>query len=192
MITKILSYIVYAVVIVFALLAISSKFAIGGFQLLVVKSGSMEPTIKTGSIVIDKSYSQYNVSDIVTFRNKEKPQETTTHRLISKQIRSGVTYFTTKGDANNSADGEQITADRIVGKELIAIPYLGYVAAFARTLPGLVILIIIPATIIVYEEMKKIHHESKQIIHKRRKRKEEAKTRKDESIKTNTEEEKTL
>ena len=179
---KILEYVAYTIVVIFALMAISSKYSIGGFELLVVKSGSMEPAIKTGSIVIDKSFSDYNFGDIVTFRNKDNPKETTTHRLVSKQIKGSSTLLTTKGDANDTADSEKITQDRIVGKVLVAIPYLGYIAAFARSLPGLIVIILIPATIIIYEEMKKIHHETKQIIQKRKQKKEEAKAKNEEII----------
>jgi len=181
-IIKILEYTGYFLVILFALMAISSKYSIGGFKLLVVKSGSMEPAIKTGSIVIDKNFSEYNVGDIVTFKDREKPKETTTHRLVSKQIQNSTNLFTTKGDANDSADLEKITQDRIVGKVLIVIPYLGYIADFARSLPGLIVIILIPATIIIYEEIKKIHHETKQIIQKRKQKKEEAKAKKEEII----------
>ena len=188
-IIKILEYIVYIIVVIFALLAISSKFSIGGFELLVVKSGSMEPAIKTGSIVIDKNFDSYNIGDIITFRNKEKPKETTTHRIAGIKYLVGTKSFVTKGDANDSTDSEQASESQIVGRVLLAIPYFGYVADFARSLPGLIIIILIPATIIVYEEMKKIHKETKQIIHKRRKRKEEAKNKKDELAKINIEQE---
>jgi len=138
---------------------------------LVVRSGSMEPAIKTGSIVIDKNFNEYNIGDIATFKNKDKPKETTTHRIVDKQCQGGVCKFTTKGDANDGPDSEKITQDRIVGKVMFKITYLGYIASFARSLPGLIIIIIIPATIIIYEEMKKIHREAKHIIKKRREKK---------------------
>lgn len=186
---KIISYLVYTVVIIFAILAISSKFTIGGFKLLVVMSGSMEPSIKTGSMVIDKNFNDYNIGDVITFKDEQKPKETTTHRVKDKQCQEDVCLFTTKGDANNNADGEQVTEDRIVGKTILSIPYFGYVASLARTLEGLIIFIVIPATIIIYEEFKKIHHETKQIVHKRRKKKRESKAQKVESVNVKNEQE---
>jgi signal peptidase len=168
---KIITYFVYTVVVIFAFLAISSKFSIGGFKLLVVRSGSMEPAIKTGSMVIDKSFNDYNVGNIVTFKNKDKPKETTTHRIANIKYQGDIKLFTTKGDANDSADSEQIAQDRIEGKVIFSIPYFGYAASFARTLPGLIFIIVIPATIIVYEEMKKIHYETKQIVKCRKEKK---------------------
>lgn len=154
---KIISYIIYAIVIIFAFLAISAKFSIGGFKLLVVKSGSMEPTIKTGSLVIDKTESVYQIDDIVTFKNPNNLTETITHRIYDI---SGNTYIT-KGDANNASDKDKITESQIIGEVIFAIPYLGYIVAFSRTLPGLIILIIIPATIIIYDEMNTIKEEIK-------------------------------
>lgn len=171
-ISKILTFLGYFVVLVFALLAMSSKFSIGGFKLLVVKTGSMEPAIKTGSMVIDKSAGDYAVGDIITFKHRDNPAETTTHRIADKKCQGSSCTFTTKGDANDGADSEKITQDRIVGKVEVSVPYFGYVVNLARTLPGLIIVIIIPATIIIYEEIKKIHHETKQIVHRRRRKKE--------------------
>lgn len=156
---NILTYIIYAIVIIFAILAISAKFSIGGIKLLVVKSGSMEPTIKTGSLVIDKTESIYKIDDIVTFKNRDKPLETTTHRIVGEEIISNIKVFKTQGDANGTPDSAKLLPDQIVGKVIFKIPFLGYIVAFARTWPGVIILIIIPATIIIYDEINNIKKE---------------------------------
>ena len=158
---KIVTYIIYAIVIIFAILAISAKFSFFGIRMLVVKSGSMEPAIKTGSLVIDKELSNYSINDIVTYKNRENPNETTTHRIVDEEIQGNIKLFTTQGDANGSPDSEKVTQDRILGKVIIDIPILGYIVAFARTWPGVIILIIIPATIIIYDEINKIKNELK-------------------------------
>ncbi len=158
---NILTYIIYAIVIIFAFLAISAKFSFFGIRMLVVKSGSMEPAIKTGSLVIDKSKSEYQEGDIVTFKNRENPNETTTHRIVGIETQNDIKLFTTQGDANGSPDSEKVTQDRILGKVVIDVPVLGYIVAFSRTVPGLIILIVIPATIIIYDEINKIKEEVK-------------------------------
>lgn len=155
----IISYLLYSLVIIFVFLAISARFSFFGIKLLVVKSGSMEPTIKTGSLVIDKHSSNYIVGDIITFKNRDKPLETTTHRIVGEDNQEDVKLFTTQGDANNSSDSEKITQDQIIGKVFFKIPFFGYVVAFSRTLPGLIILIVIPATIIIYDEILNIKKE---------------------------------
>jgi len=167
---KILTYFVYAIVIVFAFLAISAKLSIGGVKLLVVKSGSMEPTIKTGSLVIDKSKDNYQIGDVVTYKGRENSQETTTHRIVDLEYQGNIILYTTQGDANGSPDSEKVTQDRIMGKVMIAVPYFGYVVAFTRTLPGLIILIVIPATIIIYDEVNNI---KKEIVLRRKRREED-------------------
>lgn len=159
---KILEYFVYLIVIIFALLALSSKFSIGGIKLLVVKSGSMEPSIKTGSIIIVKNLKNYNISDIITFKNTSS-NATNTHRIINIKCIETNCKFKTKGDANIKADSDLVRQENIIGKSLIAIPYLGYLSQFVKTLPGLIIVVIIPGTIIIYEELKKIYIEIKKI-----------------------------
>jgi len=159
---QIITYIIYAIVIIFAFLAISAKLNIGGIRLLVVKSGSMEPTIRTGSMVITKSQADYVVNDIVTYRDRDKPDETITHRVVGEENQGNIKLFTTQGDANGSPDSAKVLPDQVIGKVRIQIPYFGYAVAFSRTSLGLIILIVIPATIIIYDEINKIILEIKE------------------------------
>src|SRR4030042_2862727 len=80
----IVTAIIYLIVIVFAITALMSKFSIGGIKLFTVQSGSMEPAIKAGSMVVVKAQSDYQIKDVVTFRGQENQQKTTTHRIIRK------------------------------------------------------------------------------------------------------------
>ena len=156
---KIITYFICFIVIIFAFIAISSKFSIGGFKLLVVKSGSMEPAIKVGSMVIDKNFDNYNINDIITFKNSENPLETTTHRIVGMEYQGSTKLFETKGDANDAADSDKTAQSNILGKVILAVPYFGYAVTFARTMPGLIIFIIIPALIIIIDEIMKIRAE---------------------------------
>lgn len=165
------SYLLYILIFLFALAIISSKFSPKGFYLLTVQSGSMEPAIRTGSLIVVKSQGNYQKENIITFYSASGSKDTTTHRIVAVIDGKGERNFQTQGDANGTPDGNLIPESRVIGRVIGKVPYAGYAVAFARTLPGLVIIIIIPATIIVYEEMKKIHHETKHIIHKRREKK---------------------
>jgi signal peptidase len=156
---KIITYIIYTFIIIFAVTAILSKFSIGGVKLLTVQSGSMEPKIKVGSLVFIKSQKNYQKNDIITFRTNASLKETTTHRIVKISQKNETTYFQTKGDANNAPDSQPVPKDWILGKVKFSIPYIGYPIIFARTIPGLIILIIIPATIIIYDEIIKIKGE---------------------------------
>jgi len=164
---KIVTYIIYFVIIIFALAAISSQLSVSGYRLYTVQSGSMEPTIKTGSLVFVKTNAAYSPNDIITFYKSDNSKETVTHRLIELKTEGGHTLAITKGDANAAEDSQRILSNSIIGKAVFSVPHIGYPIAFARTLPGLVIFVIVPATIIIYDEILKIKEE----IKKRRQKK---------------------
>ncbi len=42
-------------------------------------------------------------------------------------------YYTTKGDANNAADGAQVYDKNLLGKPVFTIPYLGYLSSWIQT-----------------------------------------------------------
>lgn len=135
------------------------------FKLLAVMSGSMEPTIHTGSLAVIKPASDYRINDIVTFKktSTSSDAETTTHKIQSISEINGAKVYTMKGDANNTADSQTVTEDQIVGKYRFSIALLGYLLKYLKTLPGLILIIVIPATVIIYEEARKIGRELRQI-----------------------------
>lgn len=157
---RIANYVIYSVVIIFALFALSTKIPVpGNYKLFTVMSGSMAPTIKTGSLVITKPAKVYQINDIITFENPQDTQKTITHRIIETKKENNVDYFITKGDANSSPDAVNVYPKMIIGKVRLILPFVGYPIAFSKTLPGLIIFIIIPATIIIYDEILKIKNE---------------------------------
>ncbi|MFA7244124.1 MAG: signal peptidase I [Patescibacteria group bacterium] len=156
---KIITWIVFAIVILFAVAAILAKLSIGGVRFLTVQSGSMEPAIKTGSLIITKSENNYYVNDIITYKSIEKPNEKITHRIVELSTDNGTVKYRTKGDANSVPDEFYVLQDNVVGKVVLKVPYIGYPIGFSRTVPGLIIIIIVPATIIVYDEISKIKKE---------------------------------
>lgn len=140
------------------------------YKLLAVTSGSMEPAIGVGSLVIIKPASDYKVGDIITFKkdNTTSSKDTTTHRIQSITETNGAKAYTTKGDANKTTDTEIVSENQIVGKYRFGIALLGYIMKYLKTLPGLILIIVIPATIIIYEEAKKIAKEAKEIRAKKK------------------------
>jgi len=83
----------------------SNYFGYTYFQIL---TGSMEDTINVDDIVFVRITKDVDVNDVVSFTDKDS---VVTHRVIEK-TKNG---FITKGDNNNTPDGE-ITKDRIIGK----------------------------------------------------------------------------
>lgn len=164
---KILKTVILVLVVLVGLFLIVSLFPVkGNYQIKVVLSGSMEPDIKTGSIVVIKPVKQYNIGDVVMFGKDTRTDIPTTHRLVSSRAVDGVMLYTTKGDANNAPDGTEIKSSDIHGKVLFSVPYAGYVLDFIKKPIGLVVVIVIPAIFIVYDEIKKIIREIKRMKNK--------------------------
>lgn len=159
-------------ILALVVVAVSSAFPafkiLGELKLFVVQSGSMEPAIKTGSVVLIQKKDTYSIGEIITFLNSGGKSETTTHRVVQSKLENGQEVFTTKGDANTGKDRERAKAQNILGKVVYTIPYLGYVVSFTRTQLGLTLLIIIPATIIVYGELINLKKEIMELIIKRK------------------------
>ncbi|MCK4520491.1 signal peptidase I [Candidatus Parcubacteria bacterium] len=159
---KIIYYIFIAFIAAVALLLIISVLPItGNFKVLTVLSGSMEPDIKTGSVVVVKPVDNYKIEDIITFTNSKKPDESVTHRIYDMKVNEGVPVYITKGDANNVPDTREIREKDIIGKVLLDIPYLGYAVNFAKKPLGFALIIIVPAMIIIGDEIRKIYGELK-------------------------------
>lgn len=168
---KIIYYLILAVIAIVALFLIFSVVPIkGGYKTLVVLSGSMEPKIHTGSVVAVKPAREYKVGDVITFGENTKTKTPTTHRIYEIKETGGVKSYITKGDANNAPDQKPITQAEILGKVLFSIPYAGYGVAAAQKPIGFLLIVIIPAVIIIYEEIQKI---KKEILKKLKEKKKE-------------------
>jgi len=118
---------------------------------VVVLSGSMEPAVKTGSLVITLPavVSDVQKGDIISFRSHENENNIILHRVVDISNESGSIFFTTKGDNNDGTDNEPVPARDLVGKQLLSLPYLGRLVNFMRTPVGFLFLIFTPALIFV-------------------------------------------
>ncbi len=122
---------------------------IQGYAILEVVSGSMEPTIHVGDlIVIDTKCSEFHVNDIVTFRDDN--DNFVTHRIISIQDEKMIT----KGDNNNSSD-EESDLNTIVGRYLFRLPALGMIMASLKTPFVMVMILIVGVLLCLFVSMDK-------------------------------------
>lgn len=126
-------------------------------QLMVVLSGSMKPTVKTGSLIMIKPPSELKIGDIITFVTP-RTKKIVTHRIlnIKEDKKNKVTNISTKGDANKSPDSWILERKHILGKLVISVPYLGYIINFSKTPKGFFLLAILPAVVIIFEELVRI------------------------------------
>lgn len=157
---KILSVLIYlfsSVAFILLVLGWLSNNKDISFKPYVIQSGSMEPSIMTGDMVIVKSEPEYQVNDVITFTDES--DRVVTHRVLKKINDQASLEYETKGDANQSSDSQAIPYEKVIGKVHLVIPKLGFVVAFAQSRQGIVALIIIPVILIVYDELKKIFAE---------------------------------
>lgn len=146
----------------------------GGYKTLVVLSGSMEPKIHTGSIVAIKPEKEYKIGDAITFGENTKTKTPTTHRIFEIKESEGVKSYITKGDANNAPDQKSVSEEEILGKVLFSVPYAGYAVAAAQKPVGFLLIVVVPAVIIIYEEAQNIKKEIlKKMDYRKRVRKRE-------------------
>jgi len=169
-IKKIGNVIYWLIIFVLVGIATSTAFSAlkipGGLKMLIVQSGSMEPTIKTGSVILIKKQDTYSTGDVISFVGAGS--DSTTHRVTKTNIIKGKEIFSTKGDANQGGDRETIGIESILGKTVFTVPYLGYLISFTKTQQGFIFLIVVPATLIIFSEILNI---KKEVLLWRKKRK---------------------
>jgi len=159
---KVIYYVLFGFIILVALLLIISVFPItGNIKFMVVQSGSMTPAIKMGSIVMVKPVDEYKIGDVISFGEVTRTKAPTTHRVYDIKVVEGEPYYITKGDANNAPDQREVSEREIIGKVLFSVPYLGYAVDFAKKPLGFALIILVPAGIIILDEMRKIRREIK-------------------------------
>ena len=121
-----------------------------GWQVDAVLSGSMEPEVKVGSLVVTHSVDaeEIEVGDIITFYPNTAEKNMVTHRVIGIGHSSSL-YFETKGDANEDPDPFTVSARNLVGKFSFHMPYWGYFTEFLKTPLGFLFAVVIPGSIII-------------------------------------------
>lgn len=162
-------WVVVIVCVSLAALAIASVYALPkNVRLLAVESGSMAPKLPVGSVVIVKKADNYEIGQIIAFN---RGQAVITHRVMAWDNVGGKTYYTTRGDANNMADLDKVPPEAVLGKVVVDVPLAGYLTTFVKTQTGFILLIMIPATIIIWTELLNIKNQTKRLLKERKKRK---------------------
>lgn len=116
------------------LIGIVTMPSVVGLKSLTVVSGSMEPTIETGSVVIDEVISPLDArpGDIVTFQDPLRPRQLT-HRLQKMRVEGDTAYMVTLGDANDAPERWTVETDGQIGRVVAHLPKLGYARAALGT-----------------------------------------------------------
>lgn len=126
-----------------------------GYRAFYVVTGSMEPTIHTGAVILTKAApgGEYQLGDVITFVTSvaEISGRPNTHRIVGIDRRADGVYYITKGDANNVPDADPVSADAIYGKVVGHtgdMRWLGTLLGFVTTPLGFASMILIPVVLI--------------------------------------------
>ena len=104
-----------------------------GVGAAVVVSGSMEPEISVGDLIIVTKKENYEVNDVIVFQDGRM---TVTHRIVAIDEET----VTTKGDANNTED-KPIFPAQIKGEVVAVVPLVGYVIDWVKTPVGTLLIL---------------------------------------------------
>ena len=120
---------------------------VGADHGFVILSGSMEPTVSPGDVVIVDASAAVAVGDIITFDDgKAVP---TTHRVVA--IEDG--QYVTQGDANQNPDAQRVAPGDVLGRVTLTIPVVGHVILWVNTPTGYVSLVVAPLVLLVASEL---------------------------------------
>lgn len=139
-----------ALVIGFTILALTVLPPVLRYQTYVVLSGSMEPAIHVGSVIVAVAVDpeSLKVGDVITYV-RPGDQENITHRIVGIKGGAGGRAFTTQGDANGAPDPGDIRFDRLAGRVRTSIPYLGYVFSFIGSQQMRFLFIVVPGLLLL-------------------------------------------
>ena len=113
-----------------------------GAPTFVVGSGSMEPALPIGSVVVDVRVAAADLREGDVVSLKAGPQQAVfTHRILRLVERNSAEWIETKGDANATADPSIIPATAVTGRVAAVIPYLGYPIQLLSSLAGVAFLL---------------------------------------------------
>lgn len=129
-----------------------------GFSFLIVTTGSMEPEIEAGELIIIKEVKEYKKNDIVTFVDQD--EFLVTHRIIELNEEKMIT----KGD-NNDLEDEETQLEFIKGKVVFHSRVLGYFILYLlKPLIFVYVIFVLTFNIIIVffaKERKEIEDEDK-------------------------------
>ena len=129
-----------------------------GMRDLTVLSGSMEPTIHTGDVVVEREISALDaeLGDVISFKDPENPSVLITHRIQDMQVHKGVVEFVTKGDANTGVERWKISGEGTIGRVEYHVWRLGYLLFWIRGQMGRLLLVVLPAMLLGAYELVRI------------------------------------
>jgi len=111
----------------------------------VVSSGSMEPVLYKGDVVlINYNINSIDIGDIIIYEARWFEYKPVIHRVIAKNESNGNTFYILKGDNNANQDPEPVAPNQIISKVVkinnkpLIIPKIGYITLWFQEIPKLI------------------------------------------------------
>jgi len=115
----------YLSVVAFLFAWVVIVWTVVGWEPMVITTGSMQPAINPGDIILSappEDDIRLAAGTVITFADPVRPGELITHRIDT--VNPDGTY-TTRGDANSSADSYEVTTDELTGVGRLLVPAVG-------------------------------------------------------------------
>lgn len=154
--TIVLILLILLVVVLFIARASGNSPSVFGYHIYRVSSGSMEPTLMKGDVILSKEvdFDEIKKDDIVTYKaiEGEMAGEMITHRVVSDPWTEGdVHFYQTQGDWQGATLDPVITYDQVQAKYLHKLPIIDKLYSFFFTPYGLIIFIFVIVALFGYE-----------------------------------------
>lgn len=170
---NILKYFAVVAFVLLAIVALAANVKLPqGYNLYVVQSGSMEPQIGVGSVVLTKPTADFVApmqtprfirGDVITFSAGDS---LVSHRVIETVEEERQFFYKTRGDANEEADKNLVAEENVVGKVYLTAPHVGRFVSFAKQPLGYFLMIFIPSVYVIISEAWAIISELRKVRRK--------------------------
>ena len=135
---EVLQWAVAVLVLALVLALVVVPRVLGGAALTVL-TGSMEPSLSPGDMVVvrgvDDPAATTQVGDVVAFQPTSDDPTLVMHRVVAKKFATDGTWFVTRGD-DNGADDDPIQPAQIQGVVTYSVPWIGYATLWAGQRTG--------------------------------------------------------
>lgn len=159
-IVNVLCWILVVIIVLTVALSLITRIngetpSVFGYSIFRVSSGSMEPELMVGDIILDKAVENpenLKVGDVITFKSNDYGDMLVTHKVIKAPYEENEKLMLqTKGIANDLAD-KPISVDNVKGIMICKVDYLDTVYNIFLSPWGLLILIAL-IVIIFFDEI---------------------------------------